>query len=408
MEAQRQGRPADVVREAEAALRLRADHPVAHNMLGTEAMARNDLAAARRHFEAAARADPKVAALWLNLAKAHRLGGDDHAERAALEKALETDQRNLMAHIRLAELHERRDEMGEATLHWSGVAQLAAEHVTPAPDLRTIFDHARTFLARRKEQLADALEGELKGNLADASSRDRRRLSAAMDVMLGRRQVYANQCFGMHYPFLPADEFFDREHFPWLAELEAETDVIRAELVELLASADPGLEPYVTMPPGTPRNVWTELNNSPAWSSLHLWKEGERIEGACARAPRTAQIVERFPLVRIAGRAPTVFFSILKAGKHIPPHTGVTNTRTIIHLPLIVPPGCVFRVGGETREWREGEAFAFDDTIEHEAWNKSQQDRAVLILDVWNPHLSEHEHEMIRRLFAVVEAQKRG
>ncbi|MFL6764496.1 MAG: tetratricopeptide repeat protein, partial [Sphingomicrobium sp.] len=129
MEAQRQGRPADVVREAEAALRLRADHPVAHNMLGTEAMARNDLAAARRHFEAAARADPKVAALWLNLAKAHRLGGDDHAERAALEKALETDQRNLMAHVRLAELHERRGEMGEATLHWSGVAQLAAEHV---------------------------------------------------------------------------------------------------------------------------------------------------------------------------------------------------------------------------------------------------------------------------------------
>ena len=88
--------------------------------------------------------------------------------------------------------------------------------------------------------------------------------------------------------------------------------------------------------------------------------------------------------------------------------TGVTNTRTIIHLPLIVPPGCAFRVGGETREWREGEAFAFDDTIEHEAWNKSQQDRAVLILDVWNPYLSEHEHEMIRRLFAVAEEQKRG
>ena len=101
-----------------------------------------------------------------------------------------------------------------------------------------------------------------------------------------------------------------------------------------------------------------------------------------------------------------MFFSILQAGKHIPPHTGVTNTRTIIHLPLIVPPGCEFRVGGETREWREGEAFAFDDTIEHEAWNRSDRDRAVLILDCWNPHLSERERAMICRLFELSDEQK--
>jgi aspartyl/asparaginyl beta-hydroxylase (cupin superfamily) len=160
------------------------------------------------------------------------------------------------------------------------------------------------------------------------------------------------------------------------------------------------------MPPGTPRNIWTELNNSAAWSALHLWKDGERIEAACARAPKTAEIIERLPLAGVPGRAPNVFFSILEAGKHIPPHTGVTNTRTIIHLPLIVPPGCAFRVGGETREWVEGEAFAFDDTIEHEAWNKSDQDRAILILDCWNPHLSEHERAMICRLFAASDAAR--
>jgi len=210
----------------------------------------------------------------------------------------------------------------------------------------------------------------------------------------------------MNYPFLPADEYLDREHFPWIEQLEAQTAVIRAELVELLASPDPGLEPYVTMPPGTPTNTWTELNNSRAWSALHLWKEGERIEQACSRAPKTAAIIEALPLAEIPNRAPTVFFSILEAGKHIPPHTGVTNTRTIIHLPLVVPPGCTFRVGGETREWREGEAFAFDDTIEHEAWNRSDQNRAVLILDCWNPHLSDQERAMICRLFEISDAQK--
>jgi aspartate beta-hydroxylase len=374
-------------------------------LFGLDALNRNDAAAARAHFEAATRDDPTAATPWLYLAKALRILGDDAAERAALESALETDQRNLMALIRLAELHERRGEIGEATARWVGVAALSIEHVSPAPDLRAIFDHAHAFLAQRKERLADAVEADFGAELEAASQRDRRRVRAAMDHMLGRRQIYTNFCHGMHYPFLPADEYFEREHFTWLGELEANTDVIRTELVALLASDDPGLSPYVTMPPGTPPNIWSELNNNAAWSALHLWKDGERIEGACARAPETARIVERLPLAGIPGRAPNVFFSILQAGKHIPPHTGVTNTRTIIHLPLIVPPGCRFRVGGETREWQAGQAFAFDDTIEHEAWNTSEQDRAVLILDCWNPYLSEYERAMICRLFAVSDAQ---
>jgi aspartyl/asparaginyl beta-hydroxylase (cupin superfamily) len=408
VQAQQQGRRSDMVREAEAALRIRADHPHAHNILGVEALERDDFPTAQRHFEAATRSDPGAAALWLNLAKAHRLARNDEQERKALEAALETDQRHLTALIRLAELHERRGETGDAVLRWSGVAQLAAEHSSAPAELQAIFDHARTFVTKRKQELGDALLEELGEDLKSAPARDRRRITAAMDHMLGRRAIYTNHCFGLHYPFLPADEFLDRDHFPWLAGLEAETDVIRAELLELLASEDPGLSPYVAMPPGTPENIWTGLNNSPAWSALHLWKDGERIEGACERAPRTAEIIERLPLGEIPDRMPTVFFSILRAGKHIPPHTGVTNTRTIIHLPLIVPSGCSFRVGGETREWREGEAFAFDDTIEHEAWNRSDRDRSVLILDCWNPYLGEHEREMICRLFDVADAQKKS
>ena len=408
VQAQQQGRGADVIQEAEAALALRSDHPVAHNILGMEALGRGDLDEAERRFARATEADPKAIPLWLNLAKARREKGNDDGERAALLSALENDQRNLNALIRLAELHERRGELADATGRWAGVAALAGEHISAGPELRAIFDHARSFLAKRTDHLAQTLADGLSDDLGSATPRDRRRISAALDRMLGRRQIYTNQCFGLHYPFLPADEYFDRDHFPWLAELEAQTDVIRRELVELLGSADPGLSPYVTMPPGTPRNVWTDLNNSAAWSALHLWRDGERIKGACARAPRTAEIVERLPLAGIPGRTPTVFFSILQAGKHIPPHTGVTNTRAIIHLPLIVPPGCAFRVGGETREWREGEAFAFDDTIEHEAWNRSDQDRAVLILDCWNPHLSKHEQAMICRLFEVADTQKQA
>ena len=91
-------------------------------------------------------------------------------------------------------------------------------------------------------------------------------------------------------------------------------------------------------------------------------------------------------------------FSILKPRTRIPPHTGTSNTRVTVHLPLIVPPGCRFRVGADTREWREGEAWAFDDTIEHEAWNDSDQPRAILIIDAWNPLLTEAEREVVRRI----------
>jgi aspartate beta-hydroxylase len=217
--------------------------------------------------------------------------------------------------------------------------------------------------------------------------------------VLGRRRVYANECHGLHYPFLPADEYFDRDHFPWLGEVEAQTDVIRDELLALLAAGNEGMVPYVRQEPGTAENKWTALDQSPDWSAFFLWKHGVRQEEACALCPQTAALLDTLPMSNIPGRSPSVFFSLLRPGAHIPPHTGVTNVRSIVHLPLIVPPECAFRVGGETRSWEEGQAFVFDDTIEHEAWNKSDALRAVLIFDVWNPHLSQSEREMLRGLF---------
>jgi aspartyl/asparaginyl beta-hydroxylase (cupin superfamily) len=68
----------------------------------------------------------------------------------------------------------------------------------------------------------------------------------------------------------------------------------------------------------------------------------------------------------------------------------------VVHLPLVVPAGCAFRVGNETREWVPGKAWVFDDTIEHEAWNDSDQLRTVLIFDIWHPDLTEAERELVR------------
>jgi len=371
------------------------------NRLGMQSLQAGDASAAVMHFRRACDADADAGELRINLATAHRLLGDDSGERSALEQALDLDRRNLMAVIRLAQLHERRDELVPATRHWSAVLSLGGSIADPSPDFAALLAHAQTFLDGHNRELGESLDAALAEGLAAASDGERRRVRAAADVMLGRRQLFTNECHGLRYPFLPADEFFDREHFPWLSELEAATADIRAELEGILADRESGLAPYVEQPSGVPENKWTPLDRSLDWGALHLWRDGERNEAASARAPKTAALVDSLPLCRIPGRAPAVFFSLLKAGKRIPPHTGVTNVRSIVHLPLIVPEGCTFRVGGETRPWVEGQAFVFDDTIEHEAVNPTTRDRAVLIFDVWNPHLSEAERAMIQTIYAV-------
>ncbi|HVF93579.1 MAG TPA: aspartyl/asparaginyl beta-hydroxylase domain-containing protein [Sphingomonas sp.] len=403
-QAQRSGNHPEAARLCSLVLAQVGEHPLALNMLGMQALARRHGDDASNMFRRAIAADPASPDLHMNLASARRSIGDDAGERAALEGALSIDQRHFMALVRMAELLERQGDAARAAERWSGVLAMSVAIDDRSPALETMLDHARAFVARQQEGLARAVDAGLETARAGVPVRDRRRFDACIDHMLGRRQIYANNCAGLHVPFLPADEFFDREHFPWLAQIEAKTDVIRQELVNLLAADAAALRPYVAMDPGTPENKWSPLDHKLDWGAFHLWKNGVRDDQACARCPQTAEAIEALPLATLPARAPTIFFSLLQPGTHLPAHTGVSNVRAIIHLPLIVPEGCSFRVGGETRIWQVGKAWAFDDTIEHEAWNRSDQLRAILIFDVWNPYLSNAERELLQAFFPVADA----
>jgi aspartyl/asparaginyl beta-hydroxylase (cupin superfamily) len=98
-----------------------------------------------------------------------------------------------------------------------------------------------------------------------------------------------------------------------------------------------------------------------------------------------------------------VLFSLLRPGAHIPPHHGMLNCRLICHLPLIVPPGCWLRVGSETREWEDGKLLIFDDSIEHEARNDSDETRIILLFDVWRPELTEQERAGVSAMFDAID-----
>ncbi len=377
------------------------------NAEGVAALRAGDAVAAIAAFARATAADPLGGPLWRNLAHAYRLAGDVEGERGALNQALAIDRQDFAANLRLAQLHQRLGEETQALMAWNGVEQLAAAMPGLSPEVAAELEAGQGYCAGLRGKLAAAAEAALTIDPARDETEERR-VRAFVDHALGRRRVYHNQCAGVFYPFLPEDEYFDRRHFPWFDRLEAATPAIQAELRALLDAPGDLIRPYVRFEAGTPENDWSPLDGSLDWSACFLWEYGTPHQAVVDRCPHTAALLDSLPLARIPGRAPNAFFSVLRPHSKIPPHTGVTNTRAIIHLALEVPPGCGFRVGNETREWVEGKAFAFDDSIEHEAWNDSDQRRAVLIIDAWNPHLSAREQDAVLRYFAAADGALAG
>jgi aspartate beta-hydroxylase len=140
----------------------------------------------------------------------------------------------------------------------------------------------------------------------------------------------------------------------------------------------------------------------PSWKAFFFYRHGRRYDANHERAPRTSAVLESIELCRIRDEAPEILFSVLRPGSHIKPHHGVSNIRLVMHLPLVVPPGCALSVvdHGE-HAWQEGRLMMFDDTYLHEAWNRSDRTRLILLMDCWNPHLSGAEKSALK---AIVEA----
>jgi aspartate beta-hydroxylase len=365
---------------------------------GQRALARGDLPGARAAYERLVEIDGSNPQHWIKLAVACR-GQDEAREEAAITQALSIDPLDLVALILRGTLLERQGRRHEAARAYGAVVAVAPPAQRLHPDLQPALARATAFRDAYTRECGSFLDDFLAPQLSAHAARDLSRFRDALDIMLGRRKRYESQSAIFHFPHLPAIEFFPRADFPWLDAIEADTDAIRDEFIEVLKHED-GFTPYITYPSDVPHNQWAELNNSPRWSAFHLYKMGERIDANAARCSRTMRALAGAPQPIQPGRTPSAMFSLLKPRTRIPPHNGVTNTRLVVHLPLIVPEGCGFRVGNDTREWVAGKAWVFDDTIEHEAWNDSDKLRVVLIFDIWHPHLTAAEREMITALTA--------
>lgn len=330
---------------------------------------------------------------FLLCAAAYRVLERREEEASALQSALAIDPYCWVALLQVGQLQERMGQRKEAAVTYRDVLKISpSAQYRPKP-----FQQPLAHAERMVNMYAEALEVHLLqavGSMEGMSSRWRE----AVSIMSGRTRPFHADCNQLTVPRLPAQPFFRREMFEWVAEFEKYTSDIRREMVLALSEASEAFRPYVEYQPGEPVNQWAELNHSKAWSTFHLFRGGQPVPENLARCPRTAEALRLVDQVHLAGTCPNAMFSVLAPKTRIPPHHGESNARLVAHLPLVVPEGCLFRVGYDSRRWTEGEVLIFDDTIEHEASNDSNQIRVVLIFDVWNPLLSPEERLIVQKM----------
>jgi len=311
------------------------------------------------------------------------------------------------ARLDLAAALEARQEHGRALLAYYGAiieAQRAGRWLdagTTAPELLGRVTYAMRYVKAGRRRAFDAA-------LAPVYARHGREALARFDACLAiqvgeRRAEFADprqKPSMLYFPGLPAAPWHSRDDFPWLEAFERETPAIREELLAVMPRAEHSERVFVSSE--AERLGLAGGAGAPSWNGFYFWRHGARRDANHALCPRTSTALEALPLVHIRGNAPEVMFSVLTPGTHILPHRGATNTRVVCHLPLVVPEDCALVVGGEARAWHEGEAVAFDDTYEHEAWNRGSRTRVVLIADVWNPHLTAAERDAVALLAEVM------
>ncbi len=183
-------------------------------------------------------------------------------------------------------------------------------------------------------------------------------------------RLYSRQSLVPDLPIIP------NRHFPFVAELEANWQDIRAELEIILRDREriPFLD---KISPDQAR-----ISHSQKWRAFFLWGLGEELTGNTARCPKTAALLRKVPGLRSA------WFSILAPNYKIKPHRGITKGVLRSHLGLIVPQKwrrCRMVVGGVTVHWREGQCFVFDDSQQHRVTNATNEERAILLFDFDRP-----------------------
>jgi aspartyl/asparaginyl beta-hydroxylase (cupin superfamily) len=323
-----------------------------------------------------------------------------------VDRLLESTPRDIPALVLKADLRLAAGDHRAAAAFYRAALGAAAGQTPPLPlALKAPLERAQAAAAETHALYNRHMEKSLEQAGFPPGGRPPR-FQRSLEIMRGQRSVALElqQPTAYYFPGLPQRAFYERSEFEWTPRLEAAVPEIRREILAYLESGRDGFSPYIVDDPSRPRRDVHGLNDNPAWSTLYLTDRGAFLPDMEKAFPRTVAAMKALDLPYISTRAPSVLFSLLQPGARIPAHHGMLNARLVCHLPLVVPPGCGFRVGSETRKWREGELLVFDDSVEHEAWNEGTSNRIIVIFDIWRPELDAGERRAVATLFEVVDA----
>ena len=388
------------------ALQSRPALAEAHAYLAAHALQSGVFAAAAAHGEQALKADPDNVQVHALLGDAlRRLVTFDHAERVLQDMLIDQPQAYTSG-LHHAWLLERRGAAHAALLGYLRSiksAQLRGfwrDDDTTPPWLRELVQHAMQRAQTGRRQLFhDLLDGMIERYGRD----DLSRVADCLAMYLGESPTaYADErqrpTF-LYFPGLPATPVFDRSQLSFAEEYEAHAPAIREEMLSVLTGSE-GIEPFHY---DLTREQREAMTRGAAWDAYFFDRDGRRLQDHHAACPETSETLAQLPLDHIRDHGPEVCFSIMRPGAHILPHRGVSNTRAVLHLGLVIPDHCALNLldVGEVH-WQEGRCFAFDDTYEHEAWNRSDSTRVILLADIWNPYLTETERAAVADLIAAI------
>jgi aspartate beta-hydroxylase len=195
-------------------------------------------------------------------------------------------------------------------------------------------------------------------------------------------------------PDLDGRPWHDASAFPWTRAFEDNHAAIRDELDAFLAQQRVTFRNYVGP-------ILHEQADRGEWHVLYLDYRGHRWDEHRRMFPRLIELVDAVPR-----RSGTVFLSRLTPGAHIPKHCGSTNSQLTCHFGIVVPDGVELRVARELRRQPEGRCIVFDDSFEHEVWNRADRARYNVFMQVWHPDLSDEEIAGIQQLEQLPQIQR--
>jgi aspartate beta-hydroxylase len=392
----RQGRVPEAERAFEKLLDTDPHHVQALNVMALVALRNGNVARAHELLQRACKVDPADPVTQHHLGQVLDSGGQFAAAAEAQRAAIKANPDFYVARLYLGRSLERAGFEDLASVAYARAlqdAQAQGRWLNPAttpPAVRELVEHAVLHVKQgRRAAFARLFEPLVVKYGRDSLDRVERALRIYLKEEEHAYSDPRQQPSFLYFPGLPTSAYLPRHLFPWIEGLERATADIQAELLALLPSAE-GREPVFTSTTLEEVNL-RGLDVAPTWNGYYFYRHGERREENCARCPATARALDALPLSRVRDHGPEVLYSVFTPGTHLLPHRGVTNTRLVAHLPLMVPDDCALTVGGELHHWREGRVVVFDDTFEHEAWNRSKKTRVVMIFDLWNPYLTEAE-----------------